>query len=310
MNSDDGDFRLMAITMQQKFDKYWGDIKKMNVLIYMGIILDPKVKFVGLKLAFAHMYPSPKDEELSQIVYRRATSLFDDYRKMYTPFTPHSDDSFSTSSRCTSSQPTIFDLKKDIENQVRSLDRRYSSSELDRYLNDQIGEHKLEMDILTWWKMNAHRYPILAHLARDVLAMPISTVASESTFSAGGRHLDSLRSSLTPKVRKDKERGVEEKLEEIEQLEKEEALRSRSPSGKDGSYSPHWKREHHQWHHEDNRDQDIKLEFPDFEGNLKPNEFLNWVRSMENMVEYKGYNDEKHCKLAILKLKRTCFFVV
>uniref|UniRef100_A0A803N2G1 HAT C-terminal dimerisation domain-containing protein n=1 Tax=Chenopodium quinoa TaxID=63459 RepID=A0A803N2G1_CHEQI len=155
---------------------------------------------------------------------------------MYTPFTSHSDDSFTTSSRCTSSQPTIFDLKKDIENQVRSLatDGRYSSSELDRYLNDQIGEHELEMDILTWWKMNAHRYPILAHLARDVLAMPISTVASESAFSAGGHHLDSFRSSLTHKMvqalicsqdwlrpRKDKERGVEEKLEEIEQLEKD-----------------------------------------------------------------------------------------
>uniref|UniRef100_A0A803MLD9 Transposase n=1 Tax=Chenopodium quinoa TaxID=63459 RepID=A0A803MLD9_CHEQI len=211
MNSDDGDFRLMAITMQQKFNKYWGDIEKMNVLIYMGTMLDPKVKFVGLKLAFSRI-------------------------KMYTPFTPHSDDSFTTSSRCTSSQPTIFNLKKDIENQVRSLatDGRYSSSELDRYLNDQIGEHELEMNILTWWKMNAHRYPILAHLARYVLAMPISTVASESAFIARGRHLDSFRSSLTPKMvqalicsqdwlrpRKDKERGVEEKLEEIEQLEKD-----------------------------------------------------------------------------------------
>uniref|UniRef100_A0A803MM95 Transposase n=1 Tax=Chenopodium quinoa TaxID=63459 RepID=A0A803MM95_CHEQI len=227
MNSDDRDFRLMAIIMQQKFDKYWGDIVKMNVLIYMGTLLDPKVKFVGLKLAFARMYPSSKDEELSQIVYRTTTSLFDDYRKMYTPFTPHNDDSFTTSSRCTSSQPNIFDLKKDNENQVRILatNGRYSSSELDRYLNDQIGEHKLEMDILTWWKMNAHRYPILAHLARDVLAIPISIVASESTFSVGGLHLDSFRISLTPKMvqalissqdwlrpRKDKERGVEEKL--------------------------------------------------------------------------------------------------
>ena len=37
-------------------------------------------------------------------------------------------------------------------------------------------------------------------MARDVLAVPISTVAFESTFSAGGLTLDLFRTSLIPKV--------------------------------------------------------------------------------------------------------------
>ncbi|KAK1383621.1 hypothetical protein POM88_021356 [Heracleum sosnowskyi] len=37
-------------------------------------------------------------------------------------------------------------------------------------------------------------------MARDVLAIPVSTVASESTFSTSGRILDSFRSSLSPKM--------------------------------------------------------------------------------------------------------------
>jgi hypothetical protein len=48
-----------------------------------------------------------------------------------------------------------------------------------------------------WWKDNCTRYPVLARIAREVLAIPVSTVASESAFSTGGRVLDAYRSSLS-----------------------------------------------------------------------------------------------------------------
>ena len=45
--------------------------------------------------------------------------------------------------------------------------------------------------------MNSNKYPILSLSAKDVLAVPASTVPSESTFSIGGKIIDLLRCSLS-----------------------------------------------------------------------------------------------------------------
>ena len=75
-----------------------------------------------------------------------------------------------------------------------------NKSELDRYLMEDVEFLSVNFDILNWWKVNSSKFPILSKIARDVLVIPISTVASESTFSTGGRILDPFRSCLAPKT--------------------------------------------------------------------------------------------------------------
>ncbi|CAN1249668.1 Putative AC transposase [Linum perenne] len=40
----------------------------------------------------------------------------------------------------------------------------------------------------------------MSEIAKDILAIPVSSVASESAFSNGGRVLDDFRSSLLPEI--------------------------------------------------------------------------------------------------------------
>ena len=44
------------------------------------------------------------------------------------------------------------------------------------------------------------KYKILPRMALDILAIPINTLASEATFSAGTRVIDSYRASLAPET--------------------------------------------------------------------------------------------------------------
>ncbi|KAG6529568.1 hypothetical protein ZIOFF_011776 [Zingiber officinale] len=73
-------------------------------------------------------------------------------------------------------------------------------SELDVYLEEGRHRHNPNdaFGALGWWKLNTYKFLVLSTLARDILAIPISTVASEATFSAGGRVIDKYRASVAP----------------------------------------------------------------------------------------------------------------
>ena len=64
-------------------------------------------------------------------------------------------------------------------------------NEVRRYLiNSCRDSNDDKLDILGCWKINALKYKIILKVPQHVLAFPISTVASESTFSTGGCILD------------------------------------------------------------------------------------------------------------------------
>ncbi|KAK2636377.1 hypothetical protein Ddye_031169 [Dipteronia dyeriana] len=62
-----------------------------------------------------------------------------------------------------------------------------------------IGDDDVDkFDILHWWREHEKYFPILSIIAKQILATPVSTVAVEQEFSAGGNILDAKRSLLSP----------------------------------------------------------------------------------------------------------------
>jgi len=80
----------------------------------------------------------------------------------------------------------------------RPTQRPVNRDELNYYLRQpvEIVENQTQMSTLEWWKMSERQYPVLSILARDVLNVPMSTVASESAFSQGRQQIGDHRHSL------------------------------------------------------------------------------------------------------------------
>lgn len=76
----------------------------------------------------------------------------------------------------------------------------HTRQQFDMYLDDDVLDLNCELDILEFWHQSSVRYPVLSKMARDLLTIPVSIVASESAFSIGGKTISASRGSLKSKT--------------------------------------------------------------------------------------------------------------
>ncbi|XP_019450678.1 PREDICTED: zinc finger BED domain-containing protein RICESLEEPER 2-like [Lupinus angustifolius] len=205
IQSEDLVLRRMASNMREKFDKYWV-IEHINYLLFVAVFLDPRYKLAFIELCFKHMYEENKADEALEKLRGLIKRIFDQYVVWY--HIPHESGDTSGETINTMSISQVAQNYDDPSAMVKELHRKnvrkkqgdIKKSELDRYLDDDFEELPDDdpFDILKWWKGKSVKYHVLSRMARDILAIPVSTVSSESAFSTGGRVLDSYRSSLRP----------------------------------------------------------------------------------------------------------------
>jgi hypothetical protein len=194
----------MGVEMKAKYDKYWGNVVKMNQLLYFGVIFDPRYKFGYIEWSFSDLYGAG-----SEMAKERAGSVRDNLFKMYNLYKsehesfagPSGSNNSSVEQPAVPKNPSLNARADAYKAHLKTKETTtVPQNDLERYLSDPPENDDPSFNILTWWKKNCVRYPVLATMVRDVLATPVSSVASESAFNTGGRILDTYRSSLSPEM--------------------------------------------------------------------------------------------------------------
>ncbi|KAI3732098.1 hypothetical protein L1987_63295 [Smallanthus sonchifolius] len=77
---EDDCMKGMANEMKKKFDKYWGSC---NMLISIGVVMDPRYKMVLVNFSFKAIYSKEKADEEIKLVQHNLEELFKEYVEAY-----------------------------------------------------------------------------------------------------------------------------------------------------------------------------------------------------------------------------------
>ncbi|KAF7831896.1 zinc finger BED domain-containing protein RICESLEEPER 2-like [Senna tora] len=170
LTNEDEVIRDMAHRMKVKFDKYWSEYSE---VLAFGAILDPRSKLEFLQFCYSEI-----DHLTSELGFVGSLKS-----------TAGSENPIKTDN--------VFCRFKKFKNHTSSS---AGKSELDQYLDEAALDSDFyeDLEVLQYWKDVQKRFPHLSIMARDVLSIPITTVAFESAFSIGACVLTKYRSSILP----------------------------------------------------------------------------------------------------------------
>ena len=71
--------RILAKGMKMKYEKYWESIEKMNLLLFVAVVLDPRYKMKYIIYWFNKWYAKPKAESMVEKVRGAIDRLYAQY---------------------------------------------------------------------------------------------------------------------------------------------------------------------------------------------------------------------------------------
>ncbi|XP_074359583.1 zinc finger BED domain-containing protein DAYSLEEPER-like [Apium graveolens] len=167
-SSDKLNLKDMALKMKLKYDKYWGNIEKQNILLYVAVVLDPRYKLKFVTCCLRKLYG---DDDVNAIV----SSLNECLSKLMSHYSneiklKNSEDvtpqggptNLDKSTMLDSDDDDSFNLfESEFDKECDEDEALDTKNELDRYLMERNEDRKnKDFDILVWWKMSSTKYPV------------------------------------------------------------------------------------------------------------------------------------------------------
>ncbi|XP_045822991.1 zinc finger BED domain-containing protein RICESLEEPER 2-like isoform X4 [Trifolium pratense] len=192
---EDEVIKKMAERMMSEFKKYWDEY---SLVLALGAVLDPRMKLSTLAYCYSKLDASTCERKL-QDVKSKLYMLFDQYSSKSTSSGVH---------RTIQDQSSSVPLQKSLSDRVfdelkvhhQQLVTETGKSQLDIYLDESNLDFRCyeDMDVLQWWKSNIDRFPDLSLLARDLLSVSITAVASTHEFCTDSRVFNKYKDRILP----------------------------------------------------------------------------------------------------------------
>ena len=196
MFSNNLNLKKMGTAMMEKFNKYWEE--KNNVMV-VATILDPRYKMRYIEWCFGRIFDVDQSGFEIQEVRAELEKLYEECELQHREKKAAQSKSNASSSLMIGRSCGLPSASCEFQSYLSSTEANPSKSELLIYLDElNVSLEDKEFDLLNWWKVNSHRFPVVSKMAKKFLTVPATSVSSESTFSTGGRTLDDYRSSLSP----------------------------------------------------------------------------------------------------------------
>ncbi|XP_075662921.1 zinc finger BED domain-containing protein RICESLEEPER 1-like [Castanea sativa] len=180
-------------------DHFVGFFVRVEYVYGIVAVFDPRTKFDFVKYPFKeyfdHSYKRLNEEDLGD--------MFNLYAKYLTSQRSSSSSINNDNSYSSDGDNGDNSYSSDGDHPCNILDdwkkRNRQSTELEKYLKEPL-EPDEEFDILDWWHTKSQDSPTLWTMARDSLAIPMSTSTSNSAFCIETMTLDPIFNDLDPDV--------------------------------------------------------------------------------------------------------------